>query len=92
MREREKAYFRYLHVVVREQLSEVMTFAQRPTVERRVFQAGRQHVQRPRGEHQPILCGWSIVGEETELERWAGARSHEALGLRRGDWTLFRAR
>ena len=47
MREREKAYFRYLHVVVREQLSEVMTFAQRPTVERRVFQAGRQHVQRP---------------------------------------------
>lgn len=45
--EREKAYFRYLDVVATERLSEVTTFALRTTVEGRLFQAGREWVQRP---------------------------------------------
>lgn len=45
--EREKTYSSYLDVVAGEWLSGVMAFALRTTVQGRLFQVGKECVQRP---------------------------------------------
>lgn len=68
-------------MVAREQLSEVMTFALRTQWREDCPRQGESVCKGPEAS-SVHLCDWSLVGEETELERWAGPDHTRLQGCR----------